>query len=333
LKVSSGKGTISMKIGIPHSLFSAYHLPYWRKLLALLNLEIVMSEASNKTIADLGSKLLPHEFCIPVKVFVGHVVKLMEQKVELILLPFMNSAAQNNFFCPKLIGLFEIVKYSVGLDENCCFAPEIRCDGLQIKMTKLPRQKIIAPFRFRLLEREANGYWQQFLQRCQTEKLTLNSKNPVGDSRRCGAELTIGLLGYAYVLYDPFISKGIINKLVALGVAVRTWEMLDPLVIDQNLRTLKRQLYWNFGKVIFGAGLAFLNEPEIDGIIYVSTFGCGPDSVVTKLLSIEAERLPKPLLMLNLDEHLETGHLQTRLEAFVDMLAERQGQTRGRKVI
>jgi predicted nucleotide-binding protein (sugar kinase/HSP70/actin superfamily) len=324
-----------MKIGIPHSLFSAYHLPYWQKLLSALNLEMVTSEASNKTIADLGSKLLPHEFCIPVKVFVGHIVKLLEQKVDLILLPSMNSGNHDNFFCPKLIGLSDIVKHTVGLDEKRCFAPEIRCNGLQISMTKLPRQKITSSSRFRLIESQANRHWQNLLQQCQTDMLTLSAMNSFlkPNQSGCGCGITIGVLGYAYVLYDPFISKGIFRKLVDLGVTIRTWEMVKPSVIAANLKILKRPLYWNFGKVILGAGLSFLKEPDIDGIVYVSTFGCGPDSIVTKLLSIEAGKLQEPLLLLNLDEHSESGHLQTRLEAFVDMLAERKEQMQGRRVI
>jgi len=38
-------------------------------------------------------------------------------------------------------------------------------------------------------------------------------------------------------------------------------------------------------------------------------------------LSIEAGLGQKPLLLVNLDEHQEDGHLRTRLEAFTDMLA------------
>jgi predicted nucleotide-binding protein (sugar kinase/HSP70/actin superfamily) len=322
-----------MKIGIPHSLFSAYHLPYWQEFLALLNLEIVMSVESDKTIADLGAKLLPHEFCVPVKVFIGHIVKLMEQKVELILLPFLTSSNRNNFFCPKLIGLSDIVKNTVGLDEECFFTPELSCNGLQIKMVKPPRQKIVSRSQFKRSESQANAYWQNFLKQCQTGSSTLGSMNRNFKLNQPGGRLTIGLLGYAYVLYDPFISKGILSKLIDLGVCVRTAEMIEPLIAEQNLRSLKRQLYWNFGKVNLGAGFAFLKDPESDGIIYVTTFGCGPDSVVTKMLSIEASKISKPLLLLNLDEHTENGHIQTRLEAFVDLLAERKEEAQGRDAI
>ncbi|HEY8463607.1 MAG TPA: acyl-CoA dehydratase activase-related protein [Bacillota bacterium] len=313
-----------MKIGLPNTLFAAYHLPYWHKILTLLQLEIVNAGPSNQKTAAAGSRLLPPEFCLPVKVFLGQILSLMEQKVDLILLPRMTSRCNTNFFCPKLLGLPDIVKYTVGLDERYWLAPKISCNGLQIRLEQPPQQKLTAPWQFKQIEDRANRYWQTVLQCCREEKLTLGAFTQRLKLTASGSGLTIGLLGYAYTLYDPFISKGVLSKLSGLGVTIRTWEMMEPDLIEQNLKTLKRPLYWNFGRIVLGAGFCFLKDPEIDGLIYVSTFGCGPDSVATKLLSIAAGQLEKPLLLVNLDEHTEGGHLQTRLEAFVDLLATRK---------
>jgi predicted nucleotide-binding protein (sugar kinase/HSP70/actin superfamily) len=327
------KGPTHMKIGIPNTLFSSYHLPYWRQLLTLLNLETVLSDASTPEIAQIGGKLLPHEFCLPVKVFIGHIVNLVEKKVDRILLPFMNNPKKCNYSCPKLIGLADIVKYTVGLEERFFWSPEITCDGLQIKMTKIPQPKITAPAKFKQLESQANQYWETILRQCRAEKLTLGEINQNLKLSKNTGELTLGVLGYAYTLYDPFIGKQILSKLNDLGVSIITWEMIEPSRINEHLKLLKRPIFWNFGKIVFGAGLYFLHKPEIDGVIYLSTFGCGPDSVLTKMLSLEAAQLQKPFLLLNLDEHLESGHIQTRLEAFTDMLAERKEEVRGREVI
>ena len=142
----------------------------------------------------------------------------------------------------------------------------------------------------------------------------------MGRKKSAKGPLNIGLLGYAYSIYDPFISKGISGKLKDLGVNIITWEMLDPALIESRLARLKRPLFWNFGRMTLGAGLNLLEDPTIDGIIYVTTFGCGPDSVATKILSLEAGKQGKPFLLVNLDEHTEDGHLRTRLEAFSDLL-------------
>lgn len=51
-----------MKIGIPSTLFGAYHLAYWYQFITLSGMEAVLSDESTKEIADQGGRLLPHEF-------------------------------------------------------------------------------------------------------------------------------------------------------------------------------------------------------------------------------------------------------------------------------
>lgn len=311
----------NIKIGIPGTLFSSYHLAYWQQLVALSGMEAVLSDPSDKEMAERGGRLLPHEFCIPVKVFIGHVLNLLGKGVDRILLPRMTTNGKANFFCPKLIGLPEIVHFATGLGVERIFSPEVVCNGLDLRVTRFPDLGPIGLKRMKTAAGEANRVWERVLAKCRGERITLSEATGGENRGQLGGNLNIGLLGYAYSLYDPFISKGIVNKLFKFGVDVTTWEMLDPVRIEQKLAGLKRPLFWNFGRMLLGAGLSFLDDSKIDGLIYVTTFGCGPDSVGVKILSIEASQKEKPFLMINLDDHQEDGHLRTRLEAFIDMLA------------
>jgi predicted nucleotide-binding protein (sugar kinase/HSP70/actin superfamily) len=314
-------GQKKLRIGIPGTLFSSYYLSYWRQIITISGMEAVLADESDKETAARGGRRLPHEFCIPVKVFIGHVLNLLEKKVDQILLPRMITKGKTNFFCPKLIGLPEIVRFTTGLRAEQIFSPEVVCDGLNLRITGFPKMSPNVLRRMKSAALQANEFWEGILAKCRDQRLTLPEATDVVKRGRPGERLNLGLLGYAYSLYDPFISKGILNKLYQLGVAVTTWEMLDPGGIERILVGLKRPLFWNFGRMLLGAGLCFINDPNIDGLIYATAFGCGPDSVATKILSIEANQKRKPLLQINLDEHQEDGHLRTRLEAFVDMLA------------
>lgn len=310
-----------LKIGIPTTLFAAYHLAYWVKFITLSGMEVVLSSESTEKTAYLGSRLMPHEFCIPIKLLIGHVQELREQDdVDAILIPRMISRGNSNFSCPKLIGLPEIVQNTIGLETAKFFTPYVSCNGLDIKMLEFPKANYGLLKRMKVAEAKANQAWQSTLAQCRSHQLTLPEAIAGRNEPSAVLPLKIGLLGYAYNLYDPFISKQIHRQLSSLGVGVATWEMLDPALIERQLANLKRPLFWNFGKMVLGAGLHFLDDPRVDGVIYVTTFGCGPDSVATNILSLEAAVKQKPLLHLNLDEHTEPGHLTTRLEAFVDML-------------
>ncbi len=330
-----------LKVGVPKTLFASYNLSYWQRFLTLSGMEVVFSGESTKETADRGGRLLPHEFCIPIKIFMGHILDLLDKGVDQILLPRMTDRNKTNFFCPKLIGLPEIVKFSLNLEEKRFFSPEVICNGLNPKVVRFPVTAAASLQQMKRVEKQALKYWEETLDNCRKQQITLPEaalKTSLETSRETALKISpetagrgklkqpehhlcVGLLGYAYSLYDPFINKGIQRKLDKLKIRVYTWEMLEPETIETSLRGLKRPIFWNFGRMLLGAGLHFLKDPAIDGIIYVTTFGCGPDSVAAEILNLEAEKHQKPFLLINLDEHTEDGHLFTRLEAFADMLS------------
>jgi len=58
-----------------------------------------------------------------------------------------------------------------------------------------------------------------------------------------------------------------------------------------------------------------LEEAKVDGVINVSVFACGPDSMMVRFVQHRARELEIPFLPLSLDEHSTEGALVTRLEA------------------
>ena len=63
-----------------------------------------------------------------------------------------------------------------------------------------------------------------------------------------------------------------------------------------------------------------MKDAKIDGIITLTAFGCGPDSLMVERITRKAKRFNKPLLNLTIDEQTGEAGFITRLEAFVDML-------------
>ena len=67
-----------------------------------------------------------------------------------------------------------------------------------------------------------------------------------------------------------------------------------------------------------------LCRDQVDGIILMSAFPCGPDSMTNDMLL----RLVKdvPILTIILDNQSGSAGLETRLESFVDILNFRKGR-------
>jgi predicted nucleotide-binding protein (sugar kinase/HSP70/actin superfamily) len=68
--------------------------------------------------------------------------------------------------------------------------------------------------------------------------------------------------------------------------------------------------------------VTFVRE-GIDGLIHLAPFNCSPESVAVSVLPRMARDHDVPLLALSWDEHSGEAGLNTRLEAFVDLLERR----------
>ena len=77
-------------------------------------------------------------------------------------------------------------------------------------------------------------------------------------------------------------------------------------------------IYWHFGKAILRIA-DFVKKHEDIYPIYISNFGCGPDSFISH--DFRYQLRGKPFLTLELDEHSADAGLITRCEAFLDSIA------------
>jgi predicted nucleotide-binding protein (sugar kinase/HSP70/actin superfamily) len=90
---------------------------------------------------------------------------------------------------------------------------------------------------------------------------------------------------------------------------------LDFLNIDEERS--KRHMYWGMGKIMMRAGRLVERHPQLFGT-YITNFSCGPDSFVVGYFREIMGR--KPSLTLELDSHTADAGLETRVEAFLDIV-------------
>ena len=123
-------------------------------------------------------------------------------------------------------------------------------------------------------------------------------------TRNINTRLKVLLLGHSYNIYDDFISMGIIRKLKKHNVDFTTCEMVSRKNILKGTKKLSKKMFWTLGKRNIGTANYFLEKKTVDGIIYVASFGCGPDSLVGELIEKKAKGdYNIPFLYINLDEH------------------------------
>ncbi len=316
------------RVGIPHSLFYYYHYPLWKTFFTELGAEVISSPPTNRLIIDQGISLAVDEVCFPIKVYYGHVMELCHQKLDYIFLPRIVSIEAKSYICPKFMGLPDMIKASVpGLPEVIDITIDLSKSDKALKRSIAEVGQLFTKDK-RLIKTALDYAMQEFyLCRSLTKQgYTMAEAIRVWEGETVDYpqenSLTIGILGHGYSLYDEAISMDIINKLRNLGCKVIFPEYLEREQVEAAASTIPKRVFWTLGRKMVGSALYMEKGAEVDGIIYLACFGCGPDSLIGEI--IERKVKEKPYMLLTIDEHTGEGGVMTRLEAFCEMLRRRR---------
>ncbi len=310
-----------MKIGFPRALFYFDFFPFWAGFFHHLNIEVVTSPPTNRQIMDLGLKNASDETCLPLKLLSGHIQAL--KAVDWVFLPRMVSVEAETYTCPKFLGIPESLLSSVptgipvlSVTLNWRKGQRLVLKDLQTMGETLGKSKIEIKQAF-----YEGQKWQEKFQKTRGAEWNFAPTNlewPPEPER-----LKIALVGHSYLIQESYANLNLLKKLREKA-RVELVQHVDQIEIETNLLELRKKLFWSHSKQIYGAGNKFLADPEIDGIIYLTCFGCGTDSIVQELLSRKARQRHKPYMVITLDEHSGEAGLITRLEAFLDMIERRR---------
>jgi predicted nucleotide-binding protein (sugar kinase/HSP70/actin superfamily) len=331
-----------VKIGFPRALFYYDYFPFWAGFFHQLGIEVVTSPPTHREIMEQGLKKASDETCLPLKLLAGHIQALKD--VDAIFLPRMVSVEADTYSCPKFLGIPEsllpavpsgIPVLTVTLNwrkGKRLVLKELQVLGLQLGKGKADIQKAFTlgqEWQERYLDSSGSG-WDFEESMREIESAMKGSETPIISPTPPDRltiqnidRMRIALVGHSYLTYEPYANLNLLARL-RQKAEVELVQHVTQEEIDTHLLGLHKKLFWKHAKQIFGAGNKFVTDPKIDGIIYLSCFGCGTDSMVQELLARFARDQHKPYMMITLDEHSGEAGLVTRLEAFLDMVERRK---------
>lgn len=319
-----------MKIGIAQALTFYNYYPFWYGFFTDLGIEIVLSDKTTKKTMSEGSKLVVSETCLPIKVYVGHIINLLDKGVDKILVPCVQSIAPKIYNCSKIRGLPDLIRNVVKRDftlidatldkseknQGLCEFLKEAVEPFGITDFETIKRASKAGFRtynnFNLMTRSGVSF-KDALKNIQSGKVTIRptiKEYPIN----------VAVISHGYNIFDERVSMNIFDKLEKLDVKAFGAHNISFEQMTEGLSTMDSQLYWANEYEMTGACGNFINDNKIDGIITVTAFGCGPDSLMIERMTRKAKDFSKPILNLTIDEHTGEAGFVTRLEAFVDML-------------
>lgn len=290
-------------IGIPQGFFYKYH-NFWKDYFEALNISVIFSKPTDREIVDLGIKYSNDEMCTSLKNFIGSIAYLQD-KCDYILIPRIDNYGRSNQMCTNFMAIYDIAT-------NLFKTPILNFD---IDYTKrLTEEKGLIKIGLELGKNKDECLWSYMVSNIKNNK-RLKTQYINEFNKLKSPKTKILLMGHSYNIHDNLISRPIVDFLKKNNCEVI---YSDNFPSDKTLKlssNICKYLYWINNKESVGA--LELCKNKIDGVIMLSSFPCGPDSIVNELVIRNVEL---PIINLVIDDVNSFTGIETRIESFLDII-------------
>ncbi len=307
-------------VGFPRSLVPYYELyPFWQAFFGELGAKLIVSPRTNREIIRKGVETVTAEPCFPIKIMHGHVLDLLEKKIDYIFVPSLENieqsslSAERSLVCPYV----QTIPYVI----RSAFNPADYGAKLLDPVVQFNRGH-------KAVLRMLTGLGQQLgASSAQVKRAYAAARTAQGrfykNIKLKGAEIlatltpdkpAVVIISRPYNGCDPGLNLELPKKLSDLGFVALP---LDFLPLNEPTEEDWPNMYWRAGNQIIRAADYISKHPNLYPI-YITNFGCGPDSFIIHFFRRRLGN--RPYLQIEVDEHSADVGAITRCEAFKDSL-------------
>ncbi len=307
-------------IGIPEALWFWELYPFFGTFFRELGCRVTTSGPSGPEVVHRGVESTAAETCFPVKIAHGHTARLLEKGVDFLFLPSILRSAPpvgdftESYNCPFVEASPYMLDAGLSLKERK--SPVILRPVLDFS---LPGEQWMEP----LVETALRlGFGRNAAVRA--ARKAVSARNRFAEALRSQGDKALEnirgrrafvVVSRPYNGNDPMVNTDLPNKLARLGALVIPMDFLRlPM---EKVWKKHRNMYWTYGQRIIAAAEMVKSDPRLNAV-YISNFGCGPDSFIEHIFSETMG--DKPYLVIEIDEHAADTGVITRCEAFLDSL-------------
>lgn len=342
LGCSEGRGTVETEersknpnktshgiqsIGIPRALLFHRYGVLWTTFLENLGFDVVLSPPTDRALVETGDAFSVDECCLASKAFLGH-VDYLRHRCDALFVPSFGNGNPRAGFCTKFQAQQDLVRNTFREE-----GPQLLTLRIEdITDAKAVRQAYIdfACFALGASPKDATRAWkkaQSAAHRDDSRKAAaqrhtlrlLDEYRRVVATDTSGSEqqpLAVLLVAHPYIAHDDYLAGAIIDVLHELDVTVI---FADETARDRTFKEsfdFSATIPWIINRELIGSILQL--QDSVDGIVLVSAFPCGPDSMTDDAIMRTVQGTP--ILNLMIDAQSGTAGVETRVESFVDIL-------------
>lgn len=297
-----------MKIGIPRAFlyFKYHHL--WETFFDELGIDYVVSPETNKEIVSTGMTYAIDEACLSSKIYLGHVAWLID-RCDYILVPRISNYGSYGTVCTKFEAIYDLVVNTFRIRKI-----KLLYYNIDIKNSEVEIKGFYKMGRF--LGKKRSSVLRSYLIAKQAEKAGELSERKYQEVLLNHGGLKVLLVAHRYNLDDKYLGGPIMQYLREIGVVPIIADAVNKKEAVAKSSQISETLPWVFNKELVGAVAIY--KDRVDGIILLTSFPCGPDSLVNEIIVRRVK--DKPILNLILDGQEGSAGIETRLESFIDII-------------
>lgn len=314
-----------IRIGIPRVLNMFENYPFWSTLFTECGFEVVLSPESTFSLYQSGvGSVMSENICFPAKLVHGHILSLVNQKVDRIFYPIIPkeekefSCSTNSFNCPVVSGYPEVIRSSV--DPEAKYG--IPFDKPVINFSNLKALENGCYTYFKTLGISSSDFKKAFDKalnfKKEIEKSIADSQKELLEQDIINKKLAFIVAGRPYHT-DPLVHQKVGQILSDLGVDVFTDDVFRKSG-SEGFGKLNIVSQWSYPNRVVQAAMEVAKLPQNIQLIQLNSFGCGPDSFFMDETGDILKNAGKNHTVLRIDEIASPGSIRLRLRSLIESL-------------
>lgn len=320
----------SMKIGIPRVLNMFENYPFWRTLFVSCGITPILSDESTTQLFKQGIfSIMSDNICFPAKLTNGHIMNLVEKKVDRIFYPLVVMESKdhqrdtNCFNCPVVSGYPDVIrsainpeaKYGIHFDTPVVSFKDEKAvyDSCYAYLSSLGVKRQVIKRAVRKALEEKQRVKSHLIE---TEKAILDNAIATG-------RMLFVMTGRPYHI-DPLINQRVAQIVTDLGADV----ISDDVFREDKLECLEMNYIsqWTYPNRVVHAAHGVARLPYNVQLIQINSFGCGPDSFLMDEASNVLNAAGKNHTVIRVDEISSPGSVRLRLRSLIESLKQSHAQ-------
>ncbi|MGC8927367.1 MAG: acyl-CoA dehydratase activase [Myxococcota bacterium] len=320
----SNNRNFDKKIGIPRILSMYENFPFFRELFEQCGFEVVLSDVSTDAIYAKGlGTVMADNICFPAKLAHGHIMNLIEKRVDRIFYPIIIyernniDGAINTYNCPIVASYADVLRSSI--DPYNKYQIPFDSPPINFKDEFLLKSSCFSYLSTLGIDYETFNRAFDAAQISYLEYRTQVIKKAEEIIRDC-RENNKPLFVFAQRPYhiDPLINQGVAKIVSDIGIDSITEDALERE--ELSFEEIFAIPQWAFINRIIKAARWVNAQSMKTSLVQINSFGCGPDSFIVDEAREIVNRGGHYYLLIRVDEFSNPGAIKLRLLSLKETL-------------